>query len=114
MKTKFVAAAAVFAVLSAPAFAQGKARAPASKADVQKLADSIKGDKAKMDAFCQVMKLDDEAGQASKKNDQKKLEALSKQMDETGKKISADFDKIMSSLDDSTSPIIEEIAKTCK
>ena len=90
---------------------QEKAPPPASKADVQKLADSIKGDKAKMDAFCQVMKLDDQAAAASEKNDQKTVEALSKQMDEVGKKIGADFDKIMSTLDEFTSPIIEEICK---
>ena len=41
MKTKFVAAVAVFAALSAgPAFAQAKAAAKASEADVQKLVDS--------------------------------------------------------------------------
>ena len=54
MKTTFVAAVAVIAALSAPAFAQEKARRlPASKADVQKLVDSIKADKAKLAQFCE-------------------------------------------------------------
>ena len=71
MKATFVAAVAVMAAFSAPAFAQDKAPPPASKADVQKLVDSIKGDKAKMTQFCEVMKLDEQAAAASEKNDQK-------------------------------------------
>jgi hypothetical protein len=115
MHTKFVAAIAVFAALSAgPAFAQDKAPAPASKADVQKLADLIKADKGKLTHFCEIMKLDAEAAAASEKNDQKKVEELTKQEDELGKKISPDFDKVMSALDENTGPIIEELSKGCK
>ena len=115
MKAKFAAAAALLAALSSPAFAQdkGQAPAPATKAEVQKLVDAVKGDKAKLEAFCKAMKLDEEAAAASEKNDQKKVEELSKQMDEAGKKVSPDFDKIMSGLDENTSPLVEEVAKTC-
>ncbi len=114
MNSKFVAAVAAFAVLSAaPAFAQDKAPPPASKADVQKLVDGIKADKGKMAQFCAIMKLDEEAAAASEKNDQKKVEELSKQEDEAGKKISPDFDKIMSGLDENTGPMIEDLSKGC-
>jgi hypothetical protein len=114
MKATFVAAVAVMAAFSAPAFAQDKAPPPASKADVQKLVDSIKGDKAKMAQFCEVMKLDEQAAAASEKNDQKKVDDLSKQEEDAGKKISPDFDKIMSSLGEDTGPLVEDLAKGCK
>ena len=114
MKTTFVAAVAVIAALTVPALAADqKAPPPASKADVQKLVDTIKGDKAKMTQFCEVMKLDEQAAAASEKNDQKKVEEISKQEEEAGKKISPDFDKIMSALSEDTGPLIEELAKGC-
>lgn len=114
MKATFVAAVAVMAALSAPAFAQDKAPPPASKAEVQKLVDTIKGDKAKMTQFCEVMKLDEQAAAASEKNDQKKVDELSKQEEEAGKKVSPDFDKIMSSLGEDTGSLVEDLAKGCK
>jgi cytoskeletal protein RodZ len=116
MKATFVAAFAVMAALSSPAFAQGKeeqAPPPASKADVQKLVSAIKGDKAKQAQFCEVMKLDDQAAAASEKNDTKKVEELSKQEEEAGQKISPDFDKIMSGLTEETGPLVEDLAKGC-
>jgi hypothetical protein len=116
MKTMFVAAIAVAAALSAPALAadqKAPAPAPASKADVQKLVDTIKADKAKMAQFCEVMKLDEQAAQASEKNDAKKVDEITKQEEEAGKKISPDFDKIMSALGEDTGPLVEELAKGC-
>jgi hypothetical protein len=116
MKATFVAAFAVVAALSSPAFAQGKeeqAPPPASKADVQKLVNTIKGDKAKMTQFCEVMKLDEQAAAASEKNDNKKVEEISKQEEEAGQKISPDFDRIMSGLTEDTGPMVEDLAKTC-
>lgn len=115
MKAKFAAAAALLVAFSAPALAQDKAPPPpASKAEVQKLVDSIKADKGKLDLFCKDMKLDEEAAAADEKKDQKKLDEISKQMDELGKKISPDFDRIMGTLGEDTQPMVEELSKTCK
>ncbi len=108
MNTRFVAAIAVCAAFAATsAFAQQKAPADepaapkASKADVQKLVDSIKADKAKTTQFCALMKLQDQYTAAAEKKDEKKLEALDKQMEEGAKKIGPDFDKVtQSELDD--------------
>ncbi len=95
--------------------APGKSTAAASsKADVEKLVASIKADKAKRMHSALAIKLDEEAHQASEKNDQKKVEELSKQIDEAAKKISPDFDRIMSTLDQTTSLPLEELAKSCK
>lgn len=52
MKTKFVAAVAVFAVLaSAPAFAQDKAPAKVSKAEVQRSSTASKATRRKWLSF---------------------------------------------------------------
>jgi hypothetical protein len=118
MKAKFVAAAVMLAAISAPAFAQQDkappAPAPASKADVEKLVAGIKADKAKLDAFCAFVKLDDQAQKASEANDQKKVEELSKQIDEAVKKLGPDFDKVAGGADQTSSVPLEELAKTCK
>jgi hypothetical protein len=116
MNTKFVAAIAVLAAFAAaPAFAQDKAPAKASKADVQKLVDSIKADKGKMTQFCDLMKLQGEYQAAAEKKDDKKLEDLDKKMEEDSKKIGPDFDKVTSSeLDDESAALLDNLAKTCK
>jgi hypothetical protein len=116
MNTKFVAAIAVLAAFTATfAFAQDKTPPKASKADVQKLVDSIKGDKTKMANFCDVMKLQGQYSAAAEKKDEKALEALDKQMEEGAKKIGPDFDKVTSSeLDDASAALLDDLAKTCK
>ncbi|MFY9642916.1 MAG: hypothetical protein WCD20_01280 [Rhodomicrobium sp.] len=116
MKTKFVAAVAVFAVLaSAPAFAQDKAPAKVSKAEVQKVVDGIKGDKTKMAEFCNLMKLQDESQAAADKKDDKKLQDLDTQMEASAKKIGPDFEKVTSAdMDEASSGLLDNLSKSCK
>ena len=59
---------------------------------MQKLVDGIKGDKGKLAQFCNLMKLQEQYTAAAEKKDEKKLEALDKQMEEGAKKIGSDFD----------------------
>ena len=125
MNTKFGAAVAVFAALAAPsAIAQQKAPPPpaqqeqappkASKAEVQKLVESIKADKAKLSQFCSLMKLQDQYTAAAEKKDEKKLEALDKQMEEGAKKIGPDFDRItQSELDEEATNLLDGLANSC-
>ncbi len=113
MKATFVAVAAVVVAFCAPAFAQDKAPTPASKADVQKLVDTIKGNPAKMSQFCAVMKLDAELEKVGE-TDQKKAEAMVKQEEEMGSKIAPNFGEVMSALGEDTGPMIEDLAKGCK
>jgi hypothetical protein len=121
MNTKFVAAIAVCAAFAATsAIAQQKApqaeqAAPkASKADVQKLVDGIKADKAKLSQFCNLMKLQEQYTAAAEKKDEKKLEALDKQMEEGAKKIGSDFDRItQSELDEEATNLLDGLANTC-
>ena len=125
MNTKFVAAVAVCAAFAATsAIAQQKAPAPqpqqeqaapkASKAEVQKLVESIKADKAKLTQFCGLMKLQDQYTAAAEKKDEKKLEALDKQMEEGAKKIGPDFDRItQSELDEEATNLLDGLANSC-
>ena len=125
MNTKFVAAVAVCAAFAASsAIAQQKAPPPAaqeeqaapkaSKADVQKLVEGIKADKAKMAQFCSLMKLQDQYTAAAEKKDEKKLEALDKQMEEGAKKIGPDFDRItQSELDEEATNLLDGLANGC-
>jgi len=122
MNTKFVAAVAVCAAFAATsAIAQQKAppqqeqAAPkASKAEVQKLVDGIKADKAKLTQFCGLMKLQDQYTAAAEKKDEKKLEALDKQMEEGAKKIGPDFDRItQSELDEEATNLLDGLANSC-
>ncbi len=123
MNMKFVAAVAVCAAFAASsAIAQDKAPAPAqqeqappkaSKADVQKLVEGIKADKGKMSQFCNLMKLQDQYTAAAEKKDEKKLEALDKQMEEGAKKIGPDFDRItQSELDEEATNLLDGLANT--
>lgn len=123
MKTNFIAAIAVCAAFAVPsAIAQQPAEAPtqeqpaakASKAEVQKLVADIKADKAKLSQFCSLMKLQDEYTAAAEKKDDKKLEALDKEMEEGAKKIGPDFDRItQSELDEEATNLLEGLANNC-
>ena len=123
MNTKFVAAVAVCAAFAATsAIAQQKAPAPAaeqaapkaSKSDVQKLVEGIKADKAKLGQFCNLMKLQDQYTAAAEKKDEKKLEALDKEMEEGAKKIGPDFDRItQSELDEEATNLLDGLANSC-
>ncbi|MGA7323353.1 MAG: hypothetical protein WBX25_02430 [Rhodomicrobium sp.] len=116
MNTKFVAAVAVLASLSlVPAFAQEKAPPKASKAEVQKVVDSIKGDKTKMAQFCSIMKLQGDYQAAAEKKDDKALTELDKKMEDASKKLGPDFEKVTSSdLDDESAALLDSLGKSCK
>lgn len=99
MNMKFAAAVVLFAAVPAFAQAQQGGNAPKpTKAEIQKLVDSIKGDKAKTQQYCDMMSLYDQAAQAEEKKDTKKVDELTKQADEAGKKLGPDYEKVMAGL----------------
>jgi len=109
MNLKLVIAVAAIAAMPVAAHAQQKgapppaqqaAPKPPTKADVQKVVNQIKGDKAKLDTYCQIGKLGDQMQQAAEKKDQKKLEDLNKQADALGQKIGPDYVKLMASMEE--------------
>jgi len=105
MNLKLVIAVAALAVMPALALAQQKgapptAAKPPSKAEVQKVVNQIKGDKAKLDTYCQIVKLGDQAQAAAEKKDQKKLDDLNKQVDALSQKLGPDYAKMMASMEE--------------
>jgi hypothetical protein len=118
MNMKLVSAVTILAAFAAaPAFAQQQPAMPkASKAEVEKVLAGIKADKAKMTAYCDSAKLDDEANAIGAKNPKDpKLQSLASQIDELNKKIGPDFEKIMSSeLDEASVAFLEDFSKSCK
>jgi len=90
-------AIAVSAFVVIPALA--RAQTPPTKADAQKVVQMITGDKAKMAAYCDIAKLEDQMAQLDEKKDQKKAEELSKQADTLGQKIGPDYVKLMAGLE---------------
>ena len=68
--------------------------------EVQKVVNMIKGDKAKLDTYCQIVKLGEQAMAAAEKKDQKKMEDLNKQADALGAKLGPDYVKLMGSMEE--------------
>jgi hypothetical protein len=97
---------AIAAIVAMPVLAQAQQKGapppakPPSKAEVQKVVNQIKGDKAKLDIYCQISKLGDQAQAAAQKKDQKKMEDLSKQADALGQKLGPDYVKLMAGMED--------------
>jgi hypothetical protein len=105
MNLKLVVAVAAIAAMPVLAQAQQKggpppAAKPPTKADVQKVLNQIKGDKAKLDTYCQIAKIGDQAQAAAEKKDQKKVEDLNKQAEALGQKLGPDYQKLMASMED--------------
>ena len=103
MKLKL--AAAIFALVAIPALAFGQQSSPPpkvpkpTKADVQKVAQIISSDKAKLQSYCDSKKLYDQMGAAYKKNDSKTADALNKQADALVSKLGPEYSKMMDGLE---------------
>ena len=105
MNLKLVIAVAALAVLPVLAQAQQKggpppAAKPPTKAEVQKVVNQIKGDKARLDTYCQITKLGDQMQAAAEKKDQKKMDDLNKQADALAQKLGPDYAKVMAGMED--------------
>ncbi len=118
MNMKLVSAVTILtAFASMPSLAQQEPNMPkASKADVQKVINGIKADKAKMADYCASAKLDDQVNAIAAKNQKDpKLQSLEAQIDELNKKVGPDFEKIMNSeLDEASGALLEDLTKSCK
>jgi hypothetical protein len=104
MNLKLVVAVSLFAAVPAVAFAQKDA--PATKvpkptiADAQKLVQTVSGDKAKLQAYCDMGKVQDQMEQAEKKKDNKALEALGAKADSLAQQIGPEYAKVMDGLEE--------------
>jgi hypothetical protein len=110
---KFSLAIAATLLAAAPAFAQAPGGPPSkmapppqqqaapkpTEAQVQKVVQTISADKAKMDSYCKLAKIQQQMGALDEKKDAKKLQALGQQADTEAQKLGADFEKMMDGLE---------------
>ena len=104
MNLKLVLAVSLFAAVPMIAYAQNndsaeKAPKP-TPADAQKLAQMISSDKAKLKAYCDMGKLQEQMEQADQKKDDKALEALSAKLDSLTQQIGPEYVKVMEGLEE--------------
>jgi hypothetical protein len=92
---------------------QGRQVPKPSKDEVQKLVESIQADQAKTKQYCEMMKLYDQAAQAQEKKQKRKYRQLTKQAEDTAKKLGAEYQKAMAGLrqTDPLSPEYDELMK---
>ena len=81
MDLKLIVAILAIAFVSVCAQAQQPSGAKV-KTDVQNVVKIISGDKAKTQTYCQIDELSDQVTQAAQKKDDKKVEELSRKIDE--------------------------------
>ena len=82
----------ILLISTAPLYAQLQQQNIAKlKADAQKVVSIIKGDKAKMQTFCQINDLGDQIGEADEQKDRKKAEALAQKMNELEKQMGPEY-----------------------
>ena len=81
MNLKLIVAISAIAVVPVCAQAQQPSGANV-KTDVQNVVKMISGDKAKTQTYCQIDELSDQVTQAAQKKDDKKVEELSREIEE--------------------------------
>jgi hypothetical protein len=104
MNLKLVMAISLIVAIPAAAYAQQKGAPPPKVpkptiAETQKIVQMISGDKAKVQAYCDIGKLQDQMEQAGKKKDNKTIEALGAKVDSLAQQIGPDYVKLMDGLD---------------
>ena len=97
MKLKSIVAAFVIAAVPACAQAQKPAAKP-TNADAQKVVTMIGADKAKTQTYCDMNKLGEQIDQADQKKDAKKVDELSKKMDDMSQKLGPEYVALMDGL----------------
>jgi hypothetical protein len=126
MNLKLVVAISLFA--ATPTLAQAQKDGPVAAvpkptvAEAQKVAQTIGGDKTKLQAYCDLGKLQDQMEETNEK-DTKTLDALGAKADALAEKIGPDYVKLMDGLDEvdpdsaegkQFAPVFEALAKQCK
>jgi hypothetical protein len=105
MNLKLLMAVSLFAAVPMVAMAQQKNGPPPPSAPkptvaaAQKIAQMISSDKTKLQVYCDIGKLQDQMEQASKKKDNKTLEALGAKVEALAQQIGPDYVKLMDGLD---------------
>ena len=83
-----------------PLYAQAQQQVIKLKADAQKVASIISGDKAKTQTYCQIANLGEQMHQALKEKDKKKFEELRQRIDEAEKQLGPEYLALVAALKD--------------
>jgi hypothetical protein len=104
MNCKLVIAVALVAIIPVAAFAQtdsADTKVPKpTTADAQKLVQMISADKAKLKAYCDIGKLQEQMESAEKKNDTDALDALGAKADSLAEQIGPEYAKLVDGLEE--------------
>ena len=113
MDVKLITAILVTAFAASAALAQGPSTEKL-KADAEEVVKIISSDSAKVQAYCETMKLGDQMDQAEQNNDSDKAEGLSNKIDELNQKLGPEYLKLGQDLQDidPNSPDGLELART--
>jgi peptidoglycan hydrolase CwlO-like protein len=82
---------AISLICVAPLHAQNQPNTAKLKADAQKIVSIISGDKAKAQAYCQILDLGEQIGEADQKKDDNKAEVLSQKLNELLKQLGPEY-----------------------
>jgi hypothetical protein len=99
MAVKLIVAVLVTAVTVLPTLAQEQSPAKL-KADAQKIVEMISSNTAKLQAYCETVKVGEQMDQADPNKDTDKLEDLYKKLDELNEKLGPEYATFMEELQD--------------
>jgi len=92
---------AILAISATPVHAQGQQPDTAKlKADAENMVNVIRGDKLKIQTYCEISDLDDQIDDAKLNQDTKKAMELSAQEDELKKKLGPEFSVLADNMKD--------------
>ncbi len=125
MRIKLFVTTTLLVTASIAAFAQTDApnTAPPTIGDVQKLVDTISGDKAKLKAFCELNTLYEQIEKAGEKNDTKEVDALGVKVASLERQFGPDYRRVMDALGEvdpnsaegeKLTAIFEQLQEKCK
>ena len=104
MNCKLIIAVALVAIIPVAASAQtdgADTKVPKPTiADAQKLVQMISSDKAKLKAYCDIGKLQEQMESADKKNDTEALDALGAKADSLAEQIGPEYAKLVDGLEE--------------
>jgi hypothetical protein len=104
MNCKLVIAVALVAIIPVAASVQtdgANTKVPKPTiADVQKLVQMISSDKAKLKAYCDIGKLQEQMESADKKNDTEALDALGAKADSLAEQIGPEYAKLVDGIEE--------------
>ena len=108
MKRLLIVAIAAFCTVPLYAFAQSPDTTKL-KADAQKVASTIKGDKAKTQTYCQLDSLGDLIDRAAEAKDTKMVETLSQKADDLEKQLGPEYRALFDALNDADPNSVHDI-----